>query len=96
MTIFDSIKNKNIDELVEWLDKYGQHDGSPWYEYWNESYCNKCKPEMGRIPELDRDLEFAWCELHNKCRFFQNIDDIPDSKQIIKMWLESEEKYENY
>ncbi len=90
MKVFDNIKNKNIDELVEWLDTYGQHDGAPWYEWWNENYCNKCKPEIGHAVDIDRDLEFAWCELHKKCKYLQNINDVPDSKQIIKMWLESE------
>ena len=43
------------------------------------------------MPELDRECEFAWCELNGKCKFFKDMDDIPDVKQIIKMWLESDE-----
>lgn len=88
MTVFDNIKNKNIDEFVEWIDKHCTCGDSPWHKWWDENYCNKCNPEIGYVPELDRDLEFAWCELHDKCRFFQ--DDVLDNKQIIKIWLESE------
>lgn len=90
MTVFDNIKNKNIDEFAEWLDKCGVFEDSPWHKYWNENYCHKCEPEIGRILGTDRDTEFAWCELHNKCKFFKDMEDIPDNKQIIKMWLESE------
>lgn len=90
MTVFDSIKNKSIDELVLWLDTHGEHDGSPWYEWYNANYCKKCKPEIGYMFKTERALEFAWCEIHRKCRYFQNMNDVPDSKQIIKMWLESE------
>lgn len=91
MIVFNSIKNKNIDELAEWLDKYGQYDGSPWNEWFDKNYCQKCEPEYVYVEAFERKCECAWCELHNKCKFFQNIDDAPDSKQIIKMWLESEE-----
>ena len=90
MTVFDSIKNKNIDELAEWLDEHCIIDNAPWDKWYNKNYCNKCAPEIGHVIELDRDCEFAWCEIHKKCKYFQDKDDILDDKQIIKMWLESE------
>ena len=90
MKVFNSITNKNINEFAEWLDKYGQHDGSPWYQWFDKSYCQKCEHEYVYIEAFGRECECAWCELHNKCRFFQNMDNTPDSKQIVKMWLESE------
>ena len=90
MKVFDNIQNKNIDEFAEWLDKHCTPDDAPWHKWYDENYCKKCEPEISHIIELDRDCEFAWCELYGKCRFFQSADDVPDSKQIIKMWLESE------
>lgn len=28
--VFDRFKSMNIDELAEWLDKYGMFENSPW------------------------------------------------------------------
>lgn len=91
MTIFENIKSKNIDEFAEWLDKYGMFDNSPWMNWWDKNYCKNCEHETARLVDTGREMEFAWCELHDKCKFFQNMDSIPDNKQIIKMWLETEE-----
>lgn len=88
MTVYESFKSKSIDELAEWLDKH-VIDDSPWISYFDRKYCNKCKP----IHCEDGDCgsgEYSWCELNGKCRFFQDMPDIPDNKQIIKMWLERE------
>lgn len=90
MTVYENLCSKNIDELAEWLDKYGMFDGSPWLKYWDENYCQKCESVDVYVPELDRELKCAWCEVHNdKCKFFQDMEETPDNKQIIKMWLES-------
>lgn len=84
MTIYESFKSKNIDELVEWLDKYCI-DIAPWIIWFDENYCKKCD-EIYHENEED----YAWCEPNGVCRFFKDMDDIPDNKQIIKLWLESE------
>lgn len=96
MTIFENFKNKDIDELVDWFSEHCSFDSAPYWHFWDEKYCSKCEPEITCVPDLSKDLnsdiecECAWCELNNKCKFFPNINDIPDEKQIIKMWLESE------
>jgi len=91
MTVFENIKNKNIDELVDWIDEYFVfNDDTPYLKWWETNYCNKCKPEVVYEKDLDFEHMCAYCELNNKCRFFQDMDDIPDNKQVIKMWLESE------
>ena len=90
MKKFDEIKSKNIDEFAEWLDEYGAFDGSPWIEYFNEKYCNKCDPEIVNLVSTDDEMEFSYCEIHNKCRFFPDIEGTPDGKQTVKLWLESE------
>lgn len=46
----------------------------------------------------DCESECAYCELADesgvkRCRFFPELDDIPDNKEIIKMWLEKETEY---
>lgn len=92
MNNYDNIMSKNIDELVDWLDEFMSVDNAPWYLWWDKNYCNKCEPEIvyyesdkGRIP-----IECSWCELEKKCKFFPELDEIPDNKQIIKMWLNNE------
>ena len=90
MTVFEIIKSKNIDELVEWMDKYCAFDYSPYLCWWDNNYCKKCEPVVVDDPECNGHLEAAWCELHDKCKYFQDMDDIPTIKETIKMWLESE------
>ena len=90
MTIFEKIKAMNIDELAEWIDKNGDYNESPWINWWNDTYCKRCESEFVYSKHFGRDVECAWCEVNEKCRFFQEIDEVPNCKQIIKMWLESE------
>lgn len=89
MNVFEKIKSKNIDELTKWLNEYGAVDDAPWIEWWDNVYCGNCDSELIDHP-LFGETECAWCELHNKCRFFEELNNIPDNKQIIKLWLESE------
>lgn len=90
MTVFENIKSKNIDELVEWMDKYCVFDCSPYMRWWDDNYCSKCMPEVVDDPDVGGFLESSWCELHDKCKYFQDKEDIPTIKETIKMWLESE------
>lgn len=89
MTAFQNFKSMTIDELAEWLDKYGDFDAAPWMEWFDKNYCNKCEG-VNVTNGMYHTYEYAWCELHNKCKFFQDMNDVPDSKQTVKMWLESE------
>lgn len=86
MTVFEKIKNKNIDELAEWLAEHCLCDTAPWWDFWNENYCKKCKP----IKRNNGRMEYAYCELNHNCKFFKEMEVVPDIKQMIKMWLESE------
>ena len=90
MTVFENIKNNSIDELAEWLDGYTVSDNSPWIVWWDENYCKKCDVEYSYAIETNNACECAWCELNNKCKFFKEMDNVPDNKQVIKMWLLSE------
>lgn len=90
MTVFEKIKTMNIDKLAEWIDEHGTYDDSPWMNWWNNTYCKKCESETVYAEYLKRNIECAWCELYEKCRFFQDMNEVPDCKQTIKLWLESE------
>ena len=38
MTVFESFKTKNIDELAEWLSEHCMFDTAPWWNFWDENY----------------------------------------------------------
>jgi len=95
MTVFEKLKTKDIDELAEWLDKNCYFDNSPWVRYWDKNYCKNCESISGNGFCLGMEHfcgwhEFAYCEVHGNCRYFQDMEDVPDCKMIIKLWLESE------
>lgn len=98
MTVFENIHSKNIDELVEWLDKNGAYSESPWERWFDNSYCRKCKPvETDSMTDCygyywSGEHEFTWCELYGKCRYFEDMSKVPNRKQTIRLWLESESK----
>lgn len=92
MTNFENFKFKNIDELVDWLDEYGDFDNAPWNKWWDKNYCSKCEPITSGS---GYGYEYAPCEFSNKCVFFENMNEIPDHKQVIKMWLELESDVPN-
>lgn len=89
MTVFEKIKSKNIDELVDWIDEHFHFDSAPYWKWWDENYCSKCKAIV-QTDDEGHETKFAYCEVHDNCKFFKDMDNIPDVKQTIKMWLESE------
>lgn len=101
MTKFESINSKNIDEFAEWLDRYGAYDNSAWGKWFDKNYCQRCesvimdRKEYARIDgwnhsDYHGDIECAYCEIHKNCRYFEDVDGVPDNTEIIKMWLETE------
>ena len=93
MTIFEKIKSMDIKEFAEWFENNCAHDYDPAITWWERNYCSKCEPEITQVEGYHKEeMEFCWCELHNKCKFFQNMDKLPDTKEMIKLWLESEYK----
>ena len=90
MTNYEYITHMSVDEMAEWLDKYGMFDSSPWMSWFDHKYCNNCETIM--CHHIDSEYEFpcSWCELEGKCKFFPDLDEVPDNKMIIMMWLESE------
>lgn len=89
MNNFEKLQSLSIDLFAEWLDKNGMWDNSPWSTWWNDNFCAKCEYVTAYVPDWDRECDFAWCELEHKCRYFADHEEVPDCKEIIKMWLES-------
>lgn len=97
MTNFDKIKNMSLDELAEWIDEKCIIDNTPWMNWWDKTYCDKCesiiiKAEeaediLGIKPFLNEEYECVYCEVNDHCRFFEDRE-TPNVKDIIKMWLE--------
>ena len=94
MTVFEKIKTMNIDEFAEWFNEHCAHDTDPCISWWDKNYCNKCEAVIATIEGYHNDVEFAWCELHDKCKYFKDLDKTPDTLQMTKLWLESEVKDE--
>ena len=94
MTEFEKIKVMNIDEFAEWFDDHCAHDGDPCVTWWNNTYCANCEPIKGKPEGYHLELDFAWCELYEKCKFFQDMERVPNTKEMTKLWLESEESNE--
>lgn len=96
MTNFDKIKNMTFEQFAGWLDEHGMIDNTPWMNWFDENYCDKCesiivkagdaKEVLGIKPFYNEEYECAYCEVHDHCRFFP--DKYPSNKDIIKMWLE--------
>ena len=89
MSIFDCMKNMTIDEMVDYLDKNWTTDNAPWISWWDEHLCNGCEP-IYKDTELYDNVEFTWCEINKNCRFFSDMNSVPDNKMMIRVWLESE------
>ena len=90
MNNFEKLKSMNVEELAEWLDKHGQYDHSPWSLWFDKLYCKNCDEIIGKDPDGSRQFLFSYCEVYDKCRFFSDLSDVPDSKETVKMWLEAE------
>lgn len=95
MNNFKNLQSMSIDQLVEWLDVNGSHN-SIWWTWFEENYCDKCETETVEISDFEGENEWktkcecAYCETHDKCRFFSDMNDVPDAKETIKLWLEAE------
>jgi hypothetical protein len=104
MNNFEKLKSMSIEELADWLDKHGQFDHSPWSDWFAKKYCDNCESIKCRYADAEEKLGFspfyfyggeiecAYCELEHKCKFFSELDDTPDNRDTIRMWLESEVK----
>lgn len=91
MTNFEKLKSMNEEEISEFLDNIGIDD-NPWIAWFNKRYCENCETirRYARYPDIYYDL--TYCEVNGNCKYFQDKDDIPNNKEMIELWLESEDK----
>ena len=52
MNNFEKIKSMTIEELTDWIDKYGQFDVSPWMEWFDKTYCKNCYELQQQLDQL--------------------------------------------
>ena len=97
MTNFEKIKSMSLDELTSFLDTHAIVDHSPWMEWWDKTYCDKCESIVVKsentnlgVSSFGDEFECAYCEVHNKCRCFPDLEDTPNIQNIVKMWLKTE------
>lgn len=91
MTIFEKIKQMTVEEMAEKIDNNISNDYyTPWEEWFDKKYCKNCKPILEYIPAWHREVEVAPCENLHKCSFFPDSSEMPNTKEIILKWLESE------
>ena len=90
MTNFEKLKSMNEEEISEFLDSIIGIDDTPWIVWFNKRYCKNCETirSCARIPDIYYDS--TYCEVNGNCRYFQDKDDVPDNKEMIELWLESE------
>lgn len=90
VTVFEDLKSKNIDEFAEWFEENCLHDGDPCIRWFDKTYCKNCKA-------VTKDgQEYAYCELNGNCKYFKDMNEVPNNKQTIKLWLESKCEDDKY
>lgn len=94
MKMIEKIQSMNIYEFTDFLNEYVECHSAPWTRWFDENYCKKCYAEIIQNANTSKLMEYSYCELNDKCRFFENMDfdDVLDDKRIIRMWLNSEVK----
>lgn len=92
MNKYERLRSMTIDDMAGYLDACWSHDDDPSMEWWNKKYCNNCEPVYKYAECFNREVDFAWCEVNGgQCKYFPELDGLPDNRQIMKMWLESDE-----
>ena len=86
---YEYLRSLSIDGLAEWFESnIWNWENTPWNDWFDDTYCNNCDPEFIEWEGRTNKVPIGWCELHGKCKFLQHLDDIPDDKQVVKLWLE--------
>ena len=91
MNNFEQLKSCSLEGLADWLDINGNFEGSPWMTWFNNKYCENCESIMCHYPDSEHEFPCSWCELNNnKCKYFPELEEAPDNRDIIEMWLREE------
>ena len=99
---YEQLTTFSLEDLASWLDKNGQFDGSPWITWFDEKYCKNCPPIELNYEDSVRILNIkpfyrgtstcAYCEQEKKCKFFPDMVETPDNRDIIELWLKEQVK----
>lgn len=87
LTNYEHIKSMSVDEFTEWISK---HSYSNWLKWFDKKYCKNCPDIMCKYEDGLTEFPCSYCEINDKCKFFSEKESVPNGKEIIKMWLESE------
>lgn len=93
MNNYERIRAMSIDDLSEFLDERCSYDNDPSIEWWDRKYCGHCESVTKKYVNFsghETEMEFAWCEVNGKCKYFPELEEYPNTRQMMKMWLESE------
>lgn len=88
MNNYERIRTMTIDDMTEFFDDKWSHDYDPAIEWWDDTYCSKCESVKRYVDVVDREMDFAWCEVNGVCKYFPK--EVLNRKHIMKLWLESE------
>lgn len=88
---FEKIRSFNSNEMSIFLDNISIDD-NPWIDWFDKKYCDNCDsvPSQFVNPYTDKYDECSYCEINNKCIFFQDLNTIPSNKDLISIWLGNE------
>ena len=90
MNNYERIRAMTINDMAEFFDDKWSYDYDPAIEWWDDTYCSKCESVKRYVDVVDREMDFAWCEVNGVCKYFPELDEVPNRKRIMKLWLESE------
>ena len=90
MKNYEQIKQMDCEQFSDWLEEYGQYDGSPWSRWFDKNYCKNCEDIECVIVETGTKISCVYCEVYSRCKFFLEKDSDLETREIINLWLESE------
>lgn len=90
MTNFDKILSMDKKAYAQWLADNVEYDYSPWERWFSENFCDRCESVMIEHESWNRVCSASYCEIHEKCRFFPEMDHSPTIAEGIEMWLDEE------
>ena len=89
MTNFEQFKNMNMNELARWIDENVMVECAPHNIWFDKKYCSKCDPIV-IVHNDGYEMEYAYCEMNDKCRFFPEHNILSDTENVVKLWLEND------
>ena len=90
MTNREWLQSADLDTLVNFLHSIDSFEDSPYIESWDNKYCSQCESIICTYANSDRKIPCSFCELEGYCKFFPDLDHIPDYADMIRLWLAEE------